>query len=659
MNTPALEKIALSVRSLSMDAVQAANSGHPGLPLGAAELGAWLYGAGLRHDPSAPDWLDRDRFVLSAGHGSMFLYSLLHLAGYAVTLDNIKKFRQLGSPCAGHPEHGMLPGIETTTGPLGQGLANAVGMAIAETMMAARFNTDTRKLFDHYTYVLAGDGCMMEGVASEAASLAGHLGLGKLIVYYDSNSITIDGSTAMAFSEDVGKRHEAYGWQVLKGSMYDFGAIDSLTALAKAEKNRPSLIILESIIGKGSPSKAGTAGVHGSPLGPEEIVKAKAGLGIPAGASFWVAPESTAFFATRNKELAATRAAWEKDFAAWKAEEPAKAATLAALLSGKETAPLALPAYKAEEKIATRAASGKALVAAYASFPGLVGGSADLTGPNATALPGGDVYGPKNRAGRYIHFGVREHGMAAIANGIALHGGFTPFVATFLSFVDYLRPALRLSALMKLPVIYVLTHDSFWLGEDGPTHQPVEQLASVRAIPGLLVLRPADAEETAVAWKLAMERRDGPTVLALSRQNLPIIRKDDPEWPYTMALGAYVARNSAEEPETVVVATGSEVSLALEAATLLEKDGACSAVRVVSMPCREAFMAAPAPVREALIPKGARVVVVEAGVAQGWERLAKFEDILSVERFGESGPAEEVAKHLGFTAAKVAALIKA
>ncbi len=657
MNKPALEKIALSVRSLSMDAIQKANSGHPGLPLGAAELGAWLYAEGLRHDPSAPDWLDRDRFVLSAGHGSMFLYSLLHLAGYAVSLDDIRAFRQLHKPCAGHPEYGMLPGIETTTGPLGQGLANAVGMAIAETMLAARLNTEKRKVIDHHTYVFVGDGCLQEGVASEASSLAGHLGLGKLVVYYDSNAITIDGSTSISFTEDVGRRYEAYGWQVLSGDMYDYSQIAELTALAKAEQRKPSLIILKSVIGKGSPNKAGTAGIHGSPLGPAEIALAKTGLGIPAGAEFWVAPEATAFFASRRRELTAVRTVWEADFAAWKKESPEKAALLDAILSGSEALPLALPAYKPTDSIATRAASGKALAAVYASWPALVGGSADLTGPNSTALPGGDVYSKDNRGGRYLHFGIREHGMAAIANGLALHG-FRPFVATFLSFVDYLRPALRLSALMKLPVVYVMTHDSIWLGEDGPTHQPVEQLASVRAIPNVLTLRPADAEETSVAWRLAMERRDGPTVLALSRQNLPIIRKDDPEWPYTMALGAYVARNSAEGPDTVVVATGSEVALALAAAESLDKAGACNAVWVVSMPCREAFFRAPAPVREALIPKGARVVVLEAGVAQGWERLAKIEDILSVEDFGVSGPAEEVAQHFGFTVEKVAALIR-
>ncbi len=655
MDTKSLDTIALSVRSLSMDAVQEANSGHPGLPLGCAELGAFLYGEAMKHDPAAPAWLDRDRFVLSAGHGSMFIYSLLHLAGYALSLDDVKRFRKLGSPCAGHPEYGMVPGVETTTGPLGQGVANAVGMAVAEAMLAARFNTAKRRIFDHYTYVLAGDGCLMEGVSAEASSLAGHLGLGKLVVFYDSNQITIDGGTGLAFGEDVGKRYEAYGWKVLKGSMYDLPGLERLLAEAKADTARPKLVILQSTIGKGAPTKQGTAGVHGAPLGPEEISKAKAGLGIPEG-KFWVAPEAYAYFERRRAGLAKVRAAWETEFAAWKKEEPTLAAELEALLAGKATKPLDLPAFPKGDKVATRNASGKTLAAVAAAFPGLVGGSADLTGPNVTQIPGG-VFSAADRKGRMIHFGVREHGMAAIANGLALHG-LTPFVATFLSFVDYLRPSLRLAALMKLPVVYVMTHDSVFIGEDGPTHQPIEQMASVRAIPNVLLLRPADAEETAVAWRMAMERRDGPTVLCLSRQNLAVFEKDDPEWALTMALGAYVVRNSSSAPETVVVATGSEVGLALQALELVRKEGACDGVRVLSMPSRELFLAAPAPVREALIPAGARVIVAEAGVSMGWERLAKSEDILSIDRFGESGPGDEVAKHLGLTAERLAAMIK-
>ena len=660
MDIHSLEKISLSARVLAMDAIQAANSGHPGLPLGCAELGAFLYGCALKHDPADPAWLDRDRFVLSAGHGSMFLYAHLHLAGYGISLDDIKAFRKVGSKCAGHPEYGMAPGIETTTGPLGQGLATAVGMAIAESMMAARFNTATRKVFDHYTYVLAGDGCLEEGVASEASSLAGHLKLGKLIVFYDSNKITIDGSTEITFTEDVGKRYEAYGWQVLRGDMYDFAGLEKLVSQAKAETERPSLIILKSVIGKGSPNKQGTAGIHGSPLGDEELAKAKAALGAPAD-KFWVAPEAYAYYAKRRGELAAVHSNWKTGFETWKKEEPALAAELADYLAGVARNNLDLPSFAKGEKVATRNASGKILAAVSKAWPNLVGGSADLTGPNVTALPAdaphaGD-YSPANRGGRYIRFGIREFGMAAIANGISLHGGLRPFVATFLVFADYLRPALRLAALMKRPVVYVLTHDSIFIGEDGPTHQPIETLASLRAIPNVRVFRPADAEETAVAWRLAMERADGPTVLALSRQNLPVFEKADPEWAASMGLGAYVVKNTEASPATVIVGTGSEVSMALEVADKLQKAGSCGGIRVVSMPNRELFLAQPKPIREAILPPGARVIVAEAGIAQGWEGIAAREDILSIERFGESGPGADVAKHLGFTADALAAKI--
>jgi transketolase len=649
MDTKAFDSIALSARVLAMDAVQEANSGHPGLPMGCAELGAFLYGQALKHDPADPAWMDRDRFVLSAGHGSMFLYAHLHLAGYGIGIDDIRTFRKVGSKCAGHPEYGQAPGIETTTGPLGQGFANAVGMAMAESMLAARFNTAKRRVIDHYTYVLAGDGCLEEGVSAEAASLAGHLKLGKLIAFYDSNKITIDGSTDLAFTEDTGKRFEAYGWQVLRGDMYDYAGLERLVAEAKKDAERPSLIILKSVIGKGAPTKQGTAGVHGAALGEEELAKAKAAIGAPAGIKFWVAPEAYAFYAKRRPELAKARAAWAAEYEAWKAEEPALAAELADYLAGKARKALDLPAFAKGDKIATRNASGKALAAVAKAWTNLVGGSADLTGPNVTALPEGGIYGPANRAGRYIHFGIREFSMAAIANGIALHGGLRAFVATFLVFADYLRPALRLAALMRQPVVYVLTHDSIFIGEDGPTHQPVEHLASLRAIPNVRVLRPADAEETAAAWRMAMERTDGPTVLALSRQNLPVFEKADPEWALSMGLGAYVVKNTEAAPETVIVATGSEVSMALAASQQHEKTGACGGIRVVSMPSRELFLAQPKPIREAILPTGARVVVAEAGVAQGWERLAKSEDIFSIERFGESGPGDDVAKHLGFT----------
>jgi transketolase len=645
MNINALEKIALSIRALSMDAIQKANSGHPGLPLGAAELGAILYADILRHNPSDPAWANRDRFVLSAGHGSMFLYSLLFLSGYKdMTLDDIKNFRQLGSRAAGHPEYGS--GIETTTGPLGQGLATAVGMAIAESMLAKRFNTASRTIIDHYTFVLVGDGCLQEGVSAEASSLAGHLALGKLIVFYDSNKITIDGSTSLAFSEDVSARYRAYGWQVLSASMYDFEEIAHLTSEAKKETGKPSLIILSSIIGKGAPHKQNTADAHGAPLGVEEIAAAKAAMGIPE--DFFVAPEALAYFKEKRLEWERVYETWRNDFALWSAEAPEKRAEWDFFYAGKAAA-AAFPLFAVGDKLATRAAGNKALAAIAAANANLVGGSADLKGPNAVALPGA-AFSASNRSGRYIHFGIREFAMAAISNGIVLHGGLRAFCATFMVFADYLRPALRLSALMKQPVIYVLTHDSIFVGEDGPTHQPVEHLASLRIIPGVRVLRPADAEETLLAWTMAMENIGGPTVLALSRQNLSVFKKEDPDWKNTIRTGAYIVKK-AENPEVVFIATGSEVNMALDAAGLLKE----KRVQVVSMMSRELFETQPAIIREALIPAGARVVAVEAGVKTGWEGLAGA--VFSIDCFGESGPADKVASHVGFTATALASLV--
>jgi len=653
MHQEALKKIATSVRSLSMDAIQEANSGHPGLPLGAAEIGAFLYGEAMKYDPSDPMWIDRDRFVLSAGHGSMFLYAMLHMAGFDISLEDIKRFRKVGSPCAGHPEYNAELGIEMTTGPLGQGISTAVGMAMAETMLAAKFNTAKRKIFDHYTWVLVGDGCLQEGISAEASSLAGHFKLGKLIVFYDSNNVTIDGPTDITFTEDVAQRYEAYGWKVLKGDMYDFAGIARLVAEAKADQDKPKLIILKSIIGKGAPTKQGTCSVHGSPLGEEEVARAKEALGIPKDQKFWVAPEAYEYFDAYKKELQSRHARWAKEFEAWKREEPALAKELEVWYSGEPQFALRLPSFAPHDAISTRAASGKVLQAIAAAWSNLVGGSADLTSPNVSALNGVADYTPENRAGRYIRFGIREHAMAAIGNGLALHGGLRPFVATFLSFVDYLRPALRLSALMKQPLVYVLTHDSIYVGEDGPTHEPIEQLASIRAMPDVLVLRPADGEETAEAWSIAMNRKDGPTVLVLCRNNVPILAKDDPQWRTNMAKGAYIVHDTKGVPDVVVVATGSEVSLAIEAARLVPQ----KSVRIVSMPCREAFFRQPAQYRAALLPETAKIVVAEAGVAQGWEGIARRENILSIERFGASGPAADVAKHLGFTAEKLAEII--
>ena len=652
MNITALEKTALSVRALSIDAIQQANSGHPGLPLGAAELGAMLYGELLRHDPADPAWADRDRFILSAGHGSMFLYSLLHLAGYRdISMEDIKSFRQIGSRAAGHPEYGLAAGIEATSGPLGQGISMAVGFAAAETMLAARFNTDAHKIVDHYTWALAGDGCLMEGVSAEASSFAGHQGLGKLIVFYDSNKITIDGSTDIAFTEDVAKRYESYGWQVLRGSMYDFEEMAKLTAQAKAETGRPSLIILTSIIGKGAPHKQNTADIHGAPLGAEEVAAARASLGIPG--DFYIAPEARDYFAAKQAEWKKIRQEWQALFEAWSKANPEKRKEWDAFHSGK-AAPAALPSFNGGDKIATRSAGNKALGAIAAANANLVGGSADLKGPNAVGLPAdAGTWNRQNRAGRYIHFGIREFAMAAICNGISLHGGFRSFCATFMVFSDYLRPALRLSALMKQPVVYVFTHDSIFVGEDGPTHQPIEHLASLRIMPNLRVLRPADAEETAEAWAMAMERTDGPSALALSRQNLTVFPKADPDWKHTIRTGAYIVKQAEGKPGAVIIATGSEVELALEAA---EKSGG-GKIRVVSMISRELFESQSAAIRDAIIPPDTRVIVCEAGVRSGWERWAKPEDILSIERFGESGPAAKAAEHLGMSVGALVEII--
>ncbi|MCL2831930.1 MAG: transketolase [Treponema sp.] len=651
LNIKALEKIAVSVRALSMDAVQKANSGHPGVCMGAAELGAILYGELLRHDPSDSKWPDRDRFILSAGHGSMFLYSLLYLSGYkTITLDSIKNFRQIGSAAAGHPEYGLAEGIEMTTGPLGQGFASAVGMAIAEEMLAARFNTPKHKIVDHYTYVLSGDGCFMEGVTSEASSLAGHLGLGKLIVFYDSNNITIDGSTDLAFTEDVAKRYEAYGWKVQSGSMYDFEGINNLVSRAKAETKKPSLIILKSIIGKGAPTKQGTSDIHGAPLGAEEIAAARKALGIEG--DFYVAPEAAAYFEIKKAEWKKTRLAWQENFNAWAAENPGLKTEWDDFYAGR-IFKAAMPVYQPSEKIATRTAANKTLAAIAAANKALVGGSADLRTPNAVALPE-KAFTSADRTGRYIHFGIREFAMAAISNGIALHGGLRPFCATFMVFSDYLRPALRLSAIMKQPVIYVLTHDSILIGEDGPTHQPIEHIASLRAMPNVLVLRPADAEETGEAWIMAMENKNGPTVLALTRQNTVVFAKDDPEWKNTIRTGAYIAKKSAAA-DTVIIATGSEVNTAMEAADIAAKQG--KKVQVVSMISRELFEKQSEVIRNAIVPQGARVICCEAGVRMGWERWAKPEDIFSIDRFGESGPTAKVAEHMGYTAAALANLV--
>lgn len=657
-----LDAVALSVRSLSMDAIQKANSGHPGLPLGTAELAAVLYGKILNHNPADPEWKNRDRFVLSAGHGSMFLYSILHLSGYKVSMDDIKNFRQIGSKCPGHPEYGYTEGVESTSGPLGQGVATAVGMAIAESMLAARFNTAAHTVVDHYTYSLVGEGCLMEGISSEASSLAGHLKLGKLIVFYDENKISIDGSTDLSFSEDVAARYASYGWQVLRGDMYDYAGIESLVKQAKAD-GRPSLIMLKSVIGKGAASVAGTAKAHGAPIGAEGIAAAKTALGLDPAKDFQVVPAAYDYFAARKADFAAAEASWKSVFDAWSKANPALRAEWDAFFAegGIDNARLnaaVLPPVKTGDSLATRTASNNALNAFAAVLPNLVGGSADLQGPNAVGIKNTAAFSAEHRDGRYLHFGIREFAMAAITNGIQLHGGLRPFCATFLIFADYLRPALRLSALMKLPAIYVLTHDSIYVGEDGPTHQPVETISSLRGIPNVWVLRPADAEETSYAWKMALARKDGPVCLALTRQNITVFPKDDPDWKHTIECGAYIVRKGSDSPDVTVLATGSEVSLALAAADLVPG----KKIRVVSMVSKELFESQSEVIRNAIVggsKNSVRIVTAEAGIRMGWEGWTRdASDNFSIERFGESGPANKVAEHLGFTAEALAAVLR-
>jgi transketolase len=524
MNKQAITAVANSVRTLAVDQVQSAKSGHPGLPMGCAELGALLYGEIMNHNPADSSWVNRDRFVLSAGHGSAFLYALLHLSGYKLSIEDLKGFRQLGTLTPGHPEFGWTDGVETTTGPLGAGFSNAVGMAIAEEMLAAKFNTDKRTVIDHYTYALSGDGCMMEGITSEAASLAGHLGLGKLVVFYDDNSITIEGSTDLAFTEDVGARYKAYGWQVLKGDAYDLEGIMKQVEEAKSVKDKPAIIILKSIIGKGSPNKAGSHKIHGAPLGEEEIKLTRENLGIPVDQDFYVFPEAYSYFEEKRKEFAAEYDAWNGEFAEWKKENPELVKLWDSYMSDDVISidDADMPQFEIGEGVATRVASGQSLVASCSLVPNLVGGSADLAPSNNTIVPDNGDFSRSDRAGRTLHFGVREHAMGGVTNGIVLHGGLRGYCATFLVFADYMRPTVRLAAIMKVPTTFIFTHDSIYVGEDGPTHQAVEQIESLRIIPNNIMLRPGDAQETVVAWQMAVEKKDGPVCMAYTRQGLKV-----------------------------------------------------------------------------------------------------------------------------------------
>lgn len=668
-----------SIRVLSIDAIQKANSGHPGLPLGAAPMAYVLWARHMKHDPSCPTWPDRDRFVLSGGHGSMLLFSLLHLSGYDVTMDDLRAFRQWRSKTPGHPEYGLTPGVETTTGPLGQGFATAVGMAMAEAHLAARFNTAEHTIVDHFTYVLASDGDMMEGVAAEAASLAGHLRLGKLICLYDSNDISLAGSTALCFTEDVGARFAAYGWQVLTvEDGNDLSAIDAAITQARADLSRPSLIIVKTIIGYGSPNKANTSGVHGSPLGPEEVAATKRALGFPEDREFYVPEEARAAFRAIPEKGAQLRREWEERFSAWQAANPALAAEWRVGFSRElpEGWDADIPVFGVSDAAATRATGGRVLNAIARRYTALFGGSADLNPSTNTALksmgdfeppngPGevdGAVGGPWGYEGRNVHFGVREHAMAAAANGIALHGGLRPFVATFFNFADYLKPALRLSALMELPVLYVFTHDSIALGEDGPTHQPIEQLASLRAVPNMVTIRPADANEVAEAWRAACRHMHGPVALVLSRQKVPNFDRSVCAPAEGLHRGAYVLLDAQSgSPDVILVATGSEVALAMEAKKLLDASGIQA--RVVSMPSWELFDQQPEEYRKSVLPAGVPKLAVEAASPLGWHKyVGQDGDVIGMTTFGASAPAEVLLKEFGFTpenvAQRAAALVK-
>jgi transketolase len=655
-------ELANAIRALAMDAVQQANSGHPGMPMGMAEIAEVLWNDHLRHNPANPAWPNRDRFVLSNGHGSMLLYSLLHLTGYELPVGELKRFRQLHSKTPGHPELGCAPGVETTTGPLGQGISNAVGMALAERLLAAQFNRPGFEIVDHHTYVLLGDGCMMEGISHEACSLAGTLKLGKLIAVYDDNGISIDsdkGNIRQWYTDDAKRRFEAYGWQVV-GPVdgHDVEAISRALKKAKREKTRPTLIIAKTIIAKGAPTKANTGAAHGAALGEKEVAATREAIGWKH-APFEIPQQVYDGWDGRKRGAAAERR-WRKLFAAYEKEHPAEAGEYRRRNAGELPAdfPARIDALLKEidskaETIATRKASQNFLEALGPVLPELVGGSADLTGSNLTMVKSSRVIGPEG-GGNHLFYGVREFGMCAVMNGIALHGGFIPYGGTFLVFSDYARNALRLAALMKLRVIYVFTHDSIGLGEDGPTHQPIEHAASLRLIPNMQVWRPCDPVETAVAWGAAIERKDGPTSLLLTRQNTPFVKRDAQQIAAIRSGGYVVSEAAGGPPRCAVIATGSEVGIALEAQKLLAQQGI--AARVVSMPSTTTFDRQDAAYRDSVLPRGMPRVAVEAGVTDFWRKYVGLEGaVVGLDRFGESAPGGELFKHFGFTPEKVAA----
>jgi transketolase len=658
--SPPKSPLANAIRALAMDAVQKANSGHPGAPMGMAEIAEVLWRRHIKHNPVNPQWADRDRFVLSNGHGSMLIYALLHLTGYDLSIDDLKNFRQMGSKTAGHPEYGITPGVETTTGPLGQGITNAVGMALAEKVMAAEFNREGHEIVNHNTYVFLGDGCLMEGVSHEACSLAGTLGLGKLIAFYDDNGISIDGHVEGWFTDDTPKRFEAYGWQVIPAvDGHDSDAIEAALLAAQAVTDRPTLICCKTVIGMGSPNKQGSHDVHGAPLGNDEIAAARAYIGWEHG-PFEIPADVYAAWDGKTKGAAA-EGEWNTRFAAYQAAFPELAAEFTRRMSGtlpanwNETVAGYLAACKDKaENIATRKASQNAIAAYAPQLPELFGGSADLAGSNLTLWKGAKGV-TRTEGGNYCYYGVREFGMTAIANGVALHGGLVPYTATFLVFSDYARNAIRMAALMKQRQIMVYTHDSIGLGEDGPTHQPVEHVASMRLIPNLDVWRPADATETAVAWAAAIERHDGPSVLALSRQNLPTVT--GAITPVQIRQGGYVLSDCEGEAQITLIATGSEIKLALDAQQALTAEGISS--RVVSMPCADVFDRQSAEVKAAVFGHCRKRVAIEAGVTDIWRKYVGLHGaVVGIDTFGESAPAGELFKHFGFTVENVVNTVK-
>lgn len=654
---PPRRLLANAIRALSMDAVEAANSGHPGMPMGMADIAEVLWNDYLRFSPLDPEWPDRDRFVLSNGHGSMLLYSLAYLSGYPLGIEEIRAFRQLDSRTAGHPEREVEIGIETTTGPLGQGLANAVGMALAEKVLASQFNRTGHQIVDHQTYVFVGDGCLMEGVSHEACSLAGTLQLGKLIAIYDDNGISIDGKTDGWFTDDTPQRFRAYGWHVIKAvDGHDAGAVAEAIEQARAETSKPSLICCKTLIGYGAPNKQGTAATHGAALGAEEVAAARTALDWPYAPFEVPEPVRKAWDArTRGRELTE---AWERKFDGYRAAHPDLAAEFLRRMAGQlpenfpKLADSAVAQIASESaSVASRKASERSLEAFGALLPEFIGGSADLTGSNNTWFSGSKTIVPDDASGNYVNYGVREFGMGAMMNGLALHGGLIPYGGTFLVFTDYARNSMRMAALMGLRTIYVLTHDSIGLGEDGPTHQPVEHVASLRVMPNMTVWRPADAVETAVAWRRAIERTDGPSCLILSRQTLPHQERTEDQIEM-ISRGGYILRNSDSSPAIVLVATGSEVALAVEAAIELESAG--TAVRVVSMPSVERFEAQDAGYRSHVLPEGTARLIIEAGAAGGWWRYAGDRgDVIAMTTFGQSAPAGELFARFGFTAEAV------